>query len=239
MEADTRGPLRVDRVEWLVLGANPLTEWVVRTAAPARVRLLADPDDLAGALAAAYPDLVLLSLPPARSSEVALVAQERGRHPALRAVLLAPEHAMRERLEALELGFDEAFDDRILPAELAARLRLLTLRRVSRPQVGMHITVAAGLELDVVMQNLRRGDRTVHLRPKEVRLLQLMASHPGRVFTREQLLERVWGSNHVGGSRTVDVHVRWLREKIEANPHEPVLLQTVRGVGYRFEPAAR
>lgn len=90
-------------------------------------------------------------------------------------------------------------------------------------------------ELDLAAHGLWRDERLVHLRPKELRLVQLLATHPGRVFTRRQLLDRVWGSDHAGSPRTVDVHVRWLRQKVEPDPHRPQHLRTVRGVGYRFD----
>ncbi len=86
---------------------------------------------------------------------------------------------------------------------------------------------------------LRRDGQVIHLRPKEFGLLALLAAHPGRAYTRRELLHLVWGPAHVGGPRTVDVHVRWLRSKIEPGP-EPAYLVTVRGVGYRLdEPPAR
>jgi two-component system phosphate regulon response regulator PhoB len=74
----------------------------------------------------------------------------------------------------------------------------------------------------------------VSFSPKEFRLLELFMSHPRRVWTREQLLERVWGSDYMGDSKTVDVHIRWLREKLEVDPSNPEYLVTVRGFGYRF-----
>jgi DNA-binding response OmpR family regulator len=92
------------------------------------------------------------------------------------------------------------------------------------------------MELDLGRQALWRDGTWVHLRPKEARLLELFARSPGRVHSRAQILERVWGPAHAGDPRTVDVHVRWLRAKIERDPHAPTRLLTVRGVGYRLEP---
>jgi DNA-binding response OmpR family regulator len=86
---------------------------------------------------------------------------------------------------------------------------------------------------------LRRGGAIVHLRPKEFGLLATLAAHPGRAYTRRELLDRVWGSGHGSGPRTVDVHVRWLRSKIEPDPEHPLHLVTVRGVGYRLDPPRR
>ena len=91
------------------------------------------------------------------------------------------------------------------------------------------------LELDLERRELLRDGAWVHLRPKEARLLELFARMPGRVLTRHHILERVWGPDHDGDPRTVDVHVRWLRSKIEPDPHAPVWLVTIRGVGYRLE----
>jgi two-component system alkaline phosphatase synthesis response regulator PhoP len=79
-----------------------------------------------------------------------------------------------------------------------------------------------------------RDDRELQLKPKEFDLLVFLMQQPGRAFTREQLLSQVWEYEYAGDSRTVDVHVRWLREKIEADPSHPTLIETVRGVGYRF-----
>ena len=104
---------------------------------------------------------------------------------------------------------------------------------------GSTLPVAHGVELDLVAHEVRRDALAVHLRPKEFGLLALMASHPGRAYTRQELLERVWGKGHESGVRTVDVHVRWLRTKIESDPERPAHLVTVRGVGYRLDPPER
>jgi DNA-binding response OmpR family regulator len=79
----------------------------------------------------------------------------------------------------------------------------------------------------------------IHLRPREYALLALLASHPGRAYSRRELLDRAWGRNHPGGEGTVDVHVRWLRSKIEPKPDQPVHLVTVRGTGYRLDSVHR
>ena len=91
----------------------------------------------------------------------------------------------------------------------------------------------------IFAHELRRDGRLVHLRPKEFDLLAVLASHPGRAWTRRQLLDRAWGHGHDGDPRTIDVHVRWLRSKIETEPEQPAHLVTVRGVGYRLDPPGR
>lgn len=156
----------------------------------------------------------------------------------MRAVLVDAPDASDERLEALSLGFDEALPDTIAVSELLGRTRLL-LRPGSRhlaARPGASIPLGLDLELDLSGQALRRGSQAIHLRPKEYRLLALLATHPGRVFSRRQLLDRVWGPGHEADPRTVDVHIRWLRSKVEADPERPERLVTVRGTGYRLDP---
>ncbi|HNS51990.1 MAG TPA: response regulator transcription factor [Anaerolineae bacterium] len=94
---------------------------------------------------------------------------------------------------------------------------------------------AGPLSFDPVTRSLQRPERASVLRPKEAALLTFLMQHAGRVLTRQEIIHGVWDSDYVGDTRTLSVHVRWLREKIERDPHDPKLLRTVRGVGYRFE----
>jgi DNA-binding response OmpR family regulator len=148
-------------------------------------------------------------------------------------LFVTPPDAEAARLTALEAGVDEVVARPISTSELAGRIRLL--KRRARPGRRTRLTIGDDIELDLDRRELLRGEEWIHLRPKEARLLELFARSPGRVLTRDQILERVWGPNHDGDPRTVDVHVRWLRSKIEPDPHTPVWLLTVRGVGYRLE----
>lgn len=184
-------------------------------------------------LDAVRPRLVLIASPAAGPTEIAMVAAERLRRRSMRAILVAEPAAAQERLEALRLGFDDALPDTIAGFELFGRAELL-VRRTSH--LGQLIEVGDDLELDLGAQALWRRGVAVHLRPKEYRLLALLATHPGRVFTRRQLLDRVWGPGHASDTRTVDVHVRWLRSKVETDPEHPAHLLTVRGTGYRLDP---
>ena len=124
-------------------------------------------------------------------------------------------------------------------AELAGRLAWLDGRARRRSPTGAIHVIGDGLELDVAAHELRREDRVIHLRPKEFGMLALLAAHPGRAYSRQELLDRVWGPDHQGSVRTIDVHVRWLRSKIEPFPDRPVHLVTVRGLGYRLDPPQR
>jgi DNA-binding response OmpR family regulator len=100
------------------------------------------------------------------------------------------------------------------------------------------VAVAKGVTLDLIAHELRRDGRPLHLRPKEYALLALLATNPRRAFSRQQILAQVWGPAQQLPTRTVDVHVRWIREKIEPDPSQPAHLVTVHGVGYRLDPFA-
>jgi DNA-binding response OmpR family regulator len=188
-------------------------------------------------LEAARPRIAVVAEPPASPDLLHHLVDERRRRPRFRIVHLAAEAAIDARVRALRLGFDEALSATIDPSELLARLTILDER--AHPRNGTTIAVGDDLDLDLVAHQLRRDGRPVHLRPKEFGLLALLAAHPGRAYTRRQLLDRVWGADRVGDPRTVDVHVRWLRAKVEADPARPVHLVTLRGIGYRLDPPDR
>jgi DNA-binding response OmpR family regulator len=206
-------------------------------------RLLADADGLelaavrpteAGERALELRPAVFAWLGPDATEGLAVMRMLRGARSSARTLYLTPRSAESERLAALAAGVDEVLSKPISRSELVGRLRLL-LRR-ARPVGRSRLPIGHDLELDLDRQELWRDGAWVHLRPKEAHLLELFARAPGRVLSREHILEHVWGPDHVGDPRTVDVHVRWLRAKIEPRPHAPVCLLTVRGVGSRLEP---
>lgn len=145
-----------------------------------------------------------------------------------------------DRVLGLEVGADDYLVKPFGMRELVARCRAL-LRR-SRQQEPLPLDpprrperIRSGtLELFPGECRASRGGQELKLSPKEFRLLELFMLHPRRVWSREQLIERVWGVDYIGDSKTVDVHIRWLREKIEDEPSSPTRLVTVRGFGYRF-----
>ena len=106
-------------------------------------------------------------------------------------------------------------------------------------KVAQHLTqheIRAGhLAVDPKTRTLRKGEEVMHLRPKEADLLELFLASPGQVISRQELMKQIWHTDYVGDTRTLSVHVRWLRQKIEDDPSSPCYLRTVRGVGYRFE----
>ncbi|MDF2091637.1 response regulator transcription factor [Knoellia sp. 3-2P3] len=135
-----------------------------------------------------------------------------------------------------EWGVDDVLLDSAGPAEVEARLRL-ALGRLQDGEDTSEVTITSGdLSIDEATYSARCRGRLLDLTYKEFELLKYLAQHPGRVFTRAQLLQEVWGYDYYGGTRTVDVHVRRLRAKL--GPEHEVLIGTVRNVGYRFVPGA-
>jgi two-component system phosphate regulon response regulator PhoB len=138
-----------------------------------------------------------------------------------------------DRVLGLEVGADDYLIKPFGMRELVARCRALMRRSNQSGQPGKQL-VHANLCLFPEECRVTRDGLEVNLSPKEYRLLELFMNHPRRVWSREKLLEKVWGHDYFGDSKTVDVHIRWLREKLEANPSLPEHLVTVRGFGYRF-----
>jgi DNA-binding response OmpR family regulator len=222
---------------WLALAdGGPAAELVAITGSRT-IQSTTDPATFAELLRTVRPRIAIIGTPPASLGDLELALDERRRRPQMRVVLLSPTVAIGQRLEALRAGVDEAHTDTIDATELGARLALLEERSRSRP--ATILPVSNETELDLAAHEVRREGALVHLRPKEFQLLAMLASHPGRAYTRRQLLDRVWGPDHDGDPRTVDVHVRWLRSKIEPRPDTPVHLVAVRGVGYRLDPVGR
>ncbi|HEV8632937.1 MAG TPA: response regulator transcription factor [Chloroflexota bacterium] len=188
----------------------------------------------------AAPDLVLLDvmLPKLDGFEVCRALRRSSMVPIL---LLTAKDSEIDKVVGLEIGADDYITKPFSMRELLARVKA-QLRRSSRvdgdarpvPPSGSAALAVAGIEIDPRARTVEREGRRVHLKPKEFDLLSFLAQNRGHVFSRDQLLEKVWGYAFNGDSRTVDVHVRWLREKLEEQPSRPKLIETVRGVGYRL-----
>jgi DNA-binding response OmpR family regulator len=148
-----------------------------------------------------------------------------------------------DRVVGLEVGADDYLTKPFSMRELMARVKAQLRRaRLIREEIGKKATELSQEKLNfenLVINQTRRevilNDGPLQLKPKEYELLLFLAEHHGQMLSREFILERVWGWDYIGDSRTVDVHVRWLRQKIEANPAKPERIITVRGGGYRFE----
>jgi DNA-binding response OmpR family regulator len=141
-----------------------------------------------------------------------------------------------DKVLGLELGADDYITKPFSIREFRSRVRAL-LRRASSPRHDpsrQEVIVADGVRIDLLRRTVEREEREVQLTYVEFELLRILASSPGRVFTRQALLEELWGGSEYREPRTIDVHVRHLREKLEHDPREPELILTVRSVGYRF-----
>ena len=115
-------------------------------------------------------------------------------------------------------------------------LRRSQLASTASSEAGAPKVLRAGdLEIDLTSHIVRLDNESLEMKPREFDLLALLVENKGRAFTRDHILERLWGHDYYGDSRTVDVHVRWLREKIEQDPGKPTRIVTIRGVGYRFD----
>jgi two-component system alkaline phosphatase synthesis response regulator PhoP len=180
----------------------------------------------------ARPDLVILdlNLPGMDGLDVAREIRRQGQTPIL---MLTARVEETDRLVGLELGADDYVVKPFSPREVVARVRAI-LRRSQGGAAPAEVIRIAGLEIDAVRHTVRRGEESLDLTPTEFSLLAVLAGQPGRVFTRMQLLEAAQGSAFEGYERTIDVHIKNLRAKIEPDPKHPDRILTVFGIGYKF-----
>ncbi len=193
------------------------------------------------------PDVIILDvmLPRLDGYEVCRVLRQEMSVPIL---MLTAGTDEVDKVVGLEVGADDYMTKPFGMRELMARVKALLRRvRLTREELAAAGATAHGpdvqsermtfgdLVIDLGRREVRLGEEVIHLKPKEFELLVFLARNRGIVLTRDLALERVWGWEYDGGSRTVDVHVRWLREKLEKEPSNPARIMTVRGVGYRFD----
>ena len=184
------------------------------------------------------PDVLILDvmLPSLDGFEICRIIRRESSIPIL---MLTARGEEVDRVVGLELGADDYVTKPFSMRELLARIRSL-LRRASPPtsigsQNESELLRSGDLIIDLASHSATLEDKPLDMKPREFSLLSLLAANRGRAFTRDQILERLWGHDYIGDSRTVDVHVRWLREKIEPEPSKPQRIVTIRGVGYRFD----
>ncbi len=183
------------------------------------------------------PDLVILDimLPDLQGLEVLRVLRSREKTRAVPVILLTARGEETDKLVGFELGADDYVTKPFSPRELLARVRAVLKRgtggQAARPRVRF-----ADVEVDLDAHRVFRAGEEVVLAPQEFRLLAFLVEHPHRVYSREVLLQQAWDPDVYVDPRTVDVHVRRLRARIEPDPSKPLLIETVRGAGYRFTP---
>ena len=204
------------------------------------------------AMAQVRPDLIILDvmLPEMDGLELCREIRRRSSTATTPILMLTARGDEIDKVVGLEVGADEYVTKPFGKRELLARVRAL-LRRADYPtspssgtdaetepvpqQVPAHRELVVGpLRIDLQGRHVHRQGTIIDLQPKQFDLLVYLVRTRGTVLTRDQLLHNVWGYDYVGDTRTVDVHIRWLREKLEEDPANPVLIQTVRGVGYVF-----
>jgi two-component system, OmpR family, response regulator RegX3 len=181
------------------------------------------------------PDLVVLDLmlPGMSGTEVCRTLRSRSDVPI---IMLTARDAEVDRVVGLELGADDYVTKPFSTRELVARIKAI-LRRA--PVTGGNVSdggpvEVSGVRVDRARHEVRVDGESVELPPKEFDLLAYLIENAGRVLTRGQLIDEIWGSEYVGDTKTLDVHIRRLRTRVEVDPTEPARIQTVRGVGYRF-----
>jgi len=187
------------------------------------------------------PDIIILDimLPKLDGLEVCRILRKEMTTPIL---MLTAKVEEIDKVVGLELGADDYITKPFSLRELLARIRAM-LRRAemlkqeaaSREEAMPAVMIARGLEVDLARHQVSLDGSILDLSPKEFELLVFLMRNRSRAFTRDYLLEKVWGYDYAGDTRTVDVHIRWLRRKIEAEPSRPQYLLTVRGYGYKFE----
>ena len=183
------------------------------------------------------PDLIILDvmLPEVSGLEVCRILRKEMTTPIL---MLTARVEETDKIVGLEIGADDYMTKPFSLRELIARVRAM-LRRAKmvemEPEVKADLLTIGDITVDLARHQASKGATTLKLTPKEFDLLVFLAGNKGFVFSRNQLLEKVWGYDYAGDTRTVDVHIRWLRQKIEDNPEKPRRLITVRGTGYKLE----
>ncbi len=181
------------------------------------------------------PDLVLLDimLPKMSGFEVCRILRKETNVPIL---MLTARDDESDKVLGLDLGADDYITKPFSMRELLARVRA-SLRRTEMQEASAagEVVAVGGLAIDIGRHIISVDGRPLELTPKEFDLLVFMARNRGLVFTREHLLQKIWGYDYPGDTRTVDVHIRWLREKVEKDPSKPEVIVTVRGVGYKLE----
>ena len=187
-----------------------------------------------------HPDLVVLDLmlPTIDGIEVCRLLRQEMNVPIL---MLTARDEEVDKVVGLEVGADDYMTKPFSMRELMARVKALLRReRLIRQElaagtIDQQILTSGDLTVDLSRREVKRAGEVLNLKPREYELLVFLVRHRGMVLSRQLILERVWGWDYDGGSRTVDVHVHWLRERIELDPKNPRRIVTVRGVGYRFE----
>ena len=199
-----------------------------------RVRRASTAEEAEVAIRAALPDVVVLDWMLPGESGIAFARRLRAdaRTRDLPILMLTARALEQDKISGLEAGADDYLTKPFSPKELAARIKAVLRRRA--PQLSGDVIETEGLRLDPAAHRVTAGDERLSLAPSEFKLLHFLMTHPGRIYSRSQLLDQVWGDHVYVEERTVDVHIRRLRKALGATGHDR-LITTVRGSGYGFQ----
>ncbi|MDY7541383.1 MULTISPECIES: response regulator transcription factor [unclassified Cryobacterium] len=180
------------------------------------------------------PDLILLDLmlPGIPGTEVCREIRTRSQVPI---IMLTAKDSEVDIVVGLELGADDYVTKPYSTRELLARIRAVSRRRTDQTEDDENMLTAGTVRMDIERHTVAVSGAVVNMPLKEFELLEFLLRNAGRVLTRGQLIDRVWGTDYFGDTKTLDVHIKRIRSRIEAIPSEPTMLVTVRGLGYRFE----
>lgn len=203
-----------------------------------RVALAKDGEEALIALKEHKPDVVVLDwmLPQLSGIEVCRQMRRNADTKNIPVIMLSARGEEDDRIRGLDCGADDYVVKPFSPSELIARIRAV-LRRI-RPALSEKVVTFADIKMDLAAHRVTRAGKEIHLGPTEFRLLRYFMEHPGRVFSREQLLDAVWGHDIYVELRTVDVHIRRLRKALSFDDTMPDLIRTVRSAGYALEENA-
>jgi DNA-binding response OmpR family regulator len=200
------------------------------------VEIAADGEAALAAIERKIPDLIVLDLMMPVVDGIEVTRALRHSELDIPIIMLTAKGEEADRIRGLELGADDYVTKPFSPKEVVARVKAVLRRASATPLVDPQAQplTQEGLTVNPTTRQVWAGEEEVVLTAKEFDLLWFMMNHPGQVFTRDQLLDHVWGYDFFGDASTVTVHVRRLREKIEKNPNKPRYILTVWGVGYKF-----
>ena len=206
---------------------------------PARV--VADGKQAMDLIAREHPSLVVLDLmlPGLDGMEVCRRLRGNSATRGIPVIMLTAKAEEIDRIVGLEMGADDYVPKPFSPRELVARVKAVLRRAAPPPEPSEAPVMVGGVRLDPVRHEVTKNGQPVSLSAMEFRLLEFFLRHRGRVYSRAQLLDQVWGQDRFVEPRTVDVHMRRLREKIEDKPRKPMLILTVRGIGYKCSEEER
>lgn len=202
-----------------------------------QVQTFSDGEEFLQALQYTQPDCVLLDwmMPQLDGLQILRMIRQNPKTQAIPVIMLTAKSDEMDKVIGLEIGADDYITKPFGVKELPARVRAI-LRRKSRVEQPEEIGVIENgdLVIDQKRRKVTKRGEEIELTTREFDLLFMLMQHPGQVFSRDTLLDRVWKTNYYGDTRTVDVHIRYIRQKIEDDPSNPVYIETVRGVGYAF-----